>query len=301
MMTKRYRKEIGGIVLLLSFCLVSIVIVNILFLRETQNPIADSVTVDENRFAEGYIEVHVRPRFVDLEQEYVTVGLEFVPHGRFDGGDGLLSMPVEVIVSSVAHDDLHFQPGRRMFPIEVNLDFYEGEVGNYPFDEHRALLEVLVVEQTNVEGVWRSLPTQIAFEGDHHSYHFTDLPLPPSEHGYLGFDIHLKRSPLVIGTAIFLIVTIWGLMIVNIMLFVGVWRDYVKADFSLFGYMSGFIVAMFFFRSMFPDIPSFLGVLSDYLALFWSIVVAAAIAIVVGVKWLVGIFQDEDQQPNSIA
>ena len=301
MLIKRYRKEILGVALFLSFCLTSILVVNILFVRETQHPVADVVTIDEERFAEGYIEVHIRPRFVDLVQEHVTVELDFVPHGRFDEGDGLLSTPVEVIVSSVDHDDLRFPAGRRMFPIEVDIDFYEGEVDNYPFDEHRALLEVLVVGQTNAEGTWHSLPTQIAFEGDHHSYHFTDLPLLPSEHGYLGFDIHLQRSPLVMGTALFLMITIWGLTIVNLLLFVAVWRGYVKADFSLFGYMSGFIVAMFFFRAMFPDIPAFLGVLSDYLALFWSIVMAAAIAIVVGVKWLVGIFRDEDQQPNAIA
>ena len=43
---------------------------------------------------------------------------------------------------------------------------------------------------------------------------------------------------------------------------------YVKADFALFGYMSGFIVAMFFFREMFPDIPPFLGVFSDSLSIF---------------------------------
>ena len=49
--------------------------------------------------------------------------------------------------------------------------------------------------------------------------------------------------------------TIWGLTLVNLALLVGVLMNRIKADFGLFGYMSGFIVAMYFFREMFPDVP----------------------------------------------
>jgi hypothetical protein len=59
-------------------------------------------------------------------------------------------------------------------------------------------------------------------------------------------------------------------------------------------------VALYFFRQMFPEIPPFLGVFSDYLSLFWAILVAAAIAMIVAVKWLISVFKDEDGVPDSI-
>ena len=87
---------------------------------------------------------------------------------------------------------------------------------------------------------------------------------------------------------------------VNLALLIGVLYGHIKADFSLFGYMSGFIVAVYFFRQMFPDIPPFLGVFSDFISIFWAILVAAGIAIVVALKWLIEVFKNEDGQPDSI-
>jgi hypothetical protein len=295
-----YKKGIVGALLLLVLCFASVFIVNEIFITEEGGSITDIVTTNESLFSEGYIEVNVRPRTIDLESEHVIVELDFIPHGQFDQGDGLLSTDIEVVASSDDLADFKFQAGRRMFPVEVEVSFYEGEIDRYPFDEHRALLEILVVESTSADGNWHSVPTKINFVGKHHSYSFVDMPLPSSEHGYLGWDIHMKRSPLVIGTAVFWMAIIWGLTVINILLFVGVLMGYVKADFSLFGYMSGFIVAMFFFREMFPNIPSFLGVFSDYLSVFWAILVAAGVAIVVAIKWLTGVFKNEDKEPDSI-
>ena len=64
--------------------------------------------------------------------------------------------------------------------------------------------------------------------------------------------------------------------------------------------MSGFIVAMYFFRDMFPDIPPFLGVLSDFMSVFWAILVAAGIANIVAIKWLIALFKDDDGEVDSI-
>jgi hypothetical protein len=300
MNAKKYQKGILGIVLLLVFCFVIVFVVNEIFITEKGGSVTDVVEADKSHFSEGYIEINVRPRFIDLESEHITLELDFVPYGRFDAGDGLLSTPVEMEISSDDQADLQFQAGKRMYPVEVEMDFYEGEIQNYPFDEHRTLLEILVFEKTSADGNWQNAPTKLNFEGAHHSYSFTDMALPLSEHGYIGLDIHMKRSPLVIGTAIFWMATIWGLTIINLTLFVGIFKGYVKADFSLFGYMSGFIVAMFFFREMFPNIPSFLGVFSDYLSIFWAILVAAGIANVVAIKWLIEVFKNEDKEADSI-
>ena len=57
-----------------------------------------------------------------------------------------------------------------MYPREITLDFYEGEVQEYPFDEHHALFEIVVSEKITTDGDWTSVPTELDFFGYHHGY-----------------------------------------------------------------------------------------------------------------------------------
>ncbi len=299
-MFKKLKKEILVLLLILMLCCVAVVLVNEVFLHEEGDKAAEVQTTDIAHFDEGYLEVDAHVVLVDPVAEQLTLELEFIPYGRFDEGDSLLAIPLEMDISGLAGETVYFDAGKRMYPLEVVVDFYEGEVDEYPFDQHRALFEIVVSEGASADGDWQSVPTELDFLGHHHGYSFEDVPLPPSPHGYLGYDIHVKRSPLALGTVIFWMLTIWGLTLINIALFVGVFMGRVKADFGLFGYMSGFIVAMYFFREMFPDVPPFLGVMSDYLSVFWAILVAAAIANIVAIKWLIEVFKNEDGEADSI-
>ena len=299
-MFKKFRKEIILTAVVIMLCCVTVLTVDTVFLTEEGDHEAEVEFVDQEHFGDGYIEVVAHVVLVDPVEEHLALELEFIPHGRFDEGDGLMSVPLEVDVSSLSGEPIFFEAGRRMYPHEVILEFYEGEVEEYPFDEHRALFEIVVADEITADGVWTSIPTELNLLGFHHGYAFHDETLPPSPHGYLGYDIHLTRSPLVIGTALFWMATIWGLTLVNLAILVGVLLGRVKADFGLFGYMSGFIVAMYFFREMFPDIPPFLGVLSDFMSVFWAILVAAGIANIVAIKWLIALFKDDDGEVDSI-
>lgn len=58
-----------------------------------------------------------------------------------------------------------------------------------------------------------------------------------------------------------------------------------EVDLGLFGYMSGFIVALYFFRQIFPNVPPFLGVFADYAAFFWAELITAGVSIGLAVKW----------------
>ncbi len=299
-MFKKFKKEILAIFFVILLCCITVIVVDSFFLREEGDHVAEVEAVDDAHFADGYIEVDAYVGLVDPVNQHMVLELNFIPHGRFDEGDGLLSTPLDVEVSSIAGETISFSAGKRMYPHEVDIAFYEGEAEMYPFDQYRALFEIVVTEDFDKDGHWHSVPTELDFYGAHHGYAFQDEALPASTHGYLGYDIHLKRSPLVLGTALFWMGTIWGLTLINIALFIGVFIGRVKADFGLFGYMSGFIVALYFFRDMFPDIPPYLGVFADYMSIFWAILAAAAIANVVAVKWLIAVFKDEDGEPDSI-
>lgn len=295
-MFKKFRKEIIATALIILLCCLVVVAVDALFFTEEGDKHAEIVVTDEAHFAEGYIQINAHVIGVDPINEHLLIELDFVPHGRFDEGDGLLSTPLEMDISSIGNGEVSFSAGKRMFPVEVELDFYEGEVEEYPFDKHRALLELVIFEDFSADGAWTSVPTELDFLGHHHGYLFEDTALPVSKHGYIGFDVHVQRSHLVVGMSIFLMLTTWGLTLVNLVILVAVLMDRMEATFSLFGYMSSFIVGMYFFRMLYPEIPRFFGVFVDYFAFFWSVLTAAVIANVVAFKWIMDVYKKEDGQ-----
>jgi len=277
MLFKRLRQYVPFLGILL-ICIVAVFSVDYLFMNESGDQQAEIVATEHEV---DYIEVDAHVIHVDPVNEQLTFRLDFIPHGRFDAGDGLLAVPLEVSVSSIGAEQLHFESERRMFPHEVVVDMFEGQVENYPFDSHHAVFEILVVE----EGKPQSVPTELDLIADHHGYAFIDKAQPKSSHGYLGYDLYVKRSSLVIGTVLFCMVIIWGLTIVNMFIFWLVLKDKMEVDLGLFGYMSGFIVALFFFRQILPDVPPFLGVFADYAAFFWAELITAGISIGLAMKW----------------
>jgi len=296
----KFRKEIMLGVVFLLLCGLSAFGVTFMFSHEEGTKSPRTVRSDETAFGAGYIEVNVHVTNIDPVASHLNVELEFVPHGKFDEGDGFLAVPIILMVDSTSESHIEFSAGEKMRPVELTFDFDEGEASAYPFDEYKTILEVRLAEQTSPASELVNIPTELSVYAFHHNYELDAKSKPIDSHGDMTFDIHVQRSALVRGTAIFWMIIIWGLTIVNLALFIGVLRGYVKPDFSLFGYMSGFIVAIYFFRQMFPDIPNFLGVFADFASILWAILVAAGIAIVVAIKWLITIFNNEDGEADSI-
>jgi len=271
-------------------CIISVVFINSAFMREEKGK-PDIVGEQTGLFQDGYIETKIDVLRIDPVESRLVVELSFSPHGRFDAGGGVLAVPLEVDVSDVNGDPISFLAGRLMSPHEAVIDMHEGDVSDYPFDKHRALVEILVLEKT-ADDKWTSVPAQLDFSGHHHGFVFQDKPLPASSHDYIGYDILLKRAPLVIWTAIFCMIIMWGLTLVNLFLLWGVLRGQMQVDLGLFGYMSGFLVAMYFFRQILPDIPPFIGVFADYLAFFWVELIAAGVSIIFAGVWFRGLISE---------
>ncbi|GAB4547266.1 MAG: hypothetical protein Fur002_23080 [Anaerolineales bacterium] len=291
----KFKKEILYIVFLVLLCGLSAYGVNFIFAHEEGEKTPQTIRFGEGDFYQGYIEINAHVLHIDPVSSRISVEMEFVPHGRFDAGDGFLGEPLLLFTDSVSLARFDFPAGEKIHPLELTFDFYKGEAADYPFDEYQAMLELRV---TNEESA--AVPIEFNLHAYHHNFALSAQALPIDSHGNLVFDLGVKRSLLIKNTAIFWMLTIWALTLVNIAVFVGVLTERVKADFGLFGYMSGFIVAVYFFRQMFPEIPPFLGVYSDFASIFWSILVAASIATVVAAKWLIYLFKKEDGEPDSI-
>jgi len=273
--------------------------VNFIFTHEEGAKTPQIIRTGESNFEQGYIEVNTHVLSIEPVDGHINIEFKFIPHGRFDAGDGFLAQPLRFYADSASFSHLEFPAGEKIHPLELTFDFDEGEAADYPFDVYKTVLEIQVLS-IKEDGATEPAPAEFNFYAYHHNFAINADALPMDTHGDMTFNLLAQRSPLIKGTAIFWMITIWGLTLINLAVFVGVLLGHVKSDFGLFGYMSGFIVAVYFFRQMFPEIPPFLGVFSDFASIFWSILVAAGIAIVVAAKWLIELFKNEDGEPDSI-
>jgi len=269
--------------LVLIICAISVIFVNGTFVREKTSQEMEIASEQEDRFGDGYLEVTAEVIRVDPISSRMILELRFILHGRLDAGDGVLAIPLEVDVSDVNGDPISFMAGRRMSAHEAVINMHDGEVDDYPFDRHTARVEILVMEKSGE--AWVSAPAQFDFSGNYHGFLFQDTLLPDNSSGYIGFEVHLIRSPLVRWTAIFCMLIMWGLTVVNLFQLWAVLTGRLQVDLGLFGYMSGFLVAMYFFRQILPDIPPFIGVYADYLAFFWVELITAGISIIFALVW----------------
>jgi multisubunit Na+/H+ antiporter MnhE subunit len=77
----------------------------------------------------------------------------------------------------------------------------------------------------------------------------------------------------------------WALTIMNLLMLWAVLTRRMEVDVELFAYMSGMIVALYFFREVLPDAPPFLGVFADYAAFFWAELITAACSVIFALIW----------------
>lgn len=92
----------------------------------------------------NHVEVFVKLVSVDPIKGDASARLDFVPHGDLtpDNG-GTLSRDIKLLVNSATGKQEHvFERGKRMNPVDVTVNLYDGAVTDYPFDHHKAYLEM---------------------------------------------------------------------------------------------------------------------------------------------------------------
>jgi len=91
----------------------------------------------------NHIEAFVKILAVDAVKGDVSARVEFIPHGSFAKEDGTLARNLKLNVNSATGKQEHeFPKDKRMNPVEVVISLYDGQVTDYPFDNHLAFLEL---------------------------------------------------------------------------------------------------------------------------------------------------------------
>jgi hypothetical protein len=112
----------------------------------------------------NHIEVDVKLVSIDPNKGDMTARLEFVPKGHFskDGGRTLERDLKLFVNSATGKQELDFQKGTRMNPMEVVINMYDGLVTDYPFDHHQAFLELYFLPANSESGKDKKKPIEAA-------------------------------------------------------------------------------------------------------------------------------------------
>jgi hypothetical protein len=92
----------------------------------------------------NHIEVDVKLVSIDPNKGDLVARLEFLPKGSFTTDEGsTLARDLKLYVNSAnGKQELDFPKGKRMNPMEVVVNMFDGLVTDYPFDKHSAFLEM---------------------------------------------------------------------------------------------------------------------------------------------------------------
>lgn len=95
----------------------------------------------------NHIEVDVTLVSIDPNKGDIVARLEFLPKGIYTKDEGVtLARDVKLFVNgATGKQETDFPKGKRMNPMEVVVQMYDGLVTDYPFDKHNAYLEMYFV------------------------------------------------------------------------------------------------------------------------------------------------------------
>ena len=94
----------------------------------------------------NHIEVDVTLVSIDPNKGDIVARMEFLPKGGYTKDDGTLARDVKLFVNgATGKQETDFPKGKKMNPMEVVVQMYDGLVTDYPFDKHKAYLEMYFV------------------------------------------------------------------------------------------------------------------------------------------------------------
>src|SRR6266545_2922852 len=110
-MSSKLRTELILAVIVLVICSLSVFFVNSTFVHEEEKQVVPAEKTVDLQAQNDYVEVEAEVIGIDPVAEQVTLRVRFIPHGRFDSGDGLLAVPVQIDFSDLTGSSITFEAG----------------------------------------------------------------------------------------------------------------------------------------------------------------------------------------------
>ncbi len=236
----------------------------------------------------AYVQVFARVMSVDAIKGEMVVRLQFEPQGSLVGEDGVSPNQdlLMYINSATGKSRQDFPKDESMTPHDTVLDL-DGGFWEYPFDAHAAYLEIVLSEvQTGEQEAAaqdEAVPLAIEFLGDVGGYSISASE-QQAETGYSLINIQVERSTSVVAFAVLIMVLQWMLALCAFGVMV-VWTRGRQFEVTMFGWMGALLFALIPLRNAMPSVPP-VGVLSDFLSFYWSLIIISVSMVVSVTTWL---------------
>jgi hypothetical protein len=191
----------------------------------TEVPISEAGGKDPNR-----VEISMKLLGMDAIKGDATARIEFAPKGNLvDPVEGTLLHPLKFYVNSAnGKQEVEFAKGKRMPPVEVVINTYDGNVTDYPFDEHKAEVELYLTPGKSDEKKAADKPAAaeetadakkdeapedvsitVDFVGSLPGYKIATQNSKESDPNYVLFNVDFDRSPTAVFFSIFSASLMW--------------------------------------------------------------------------------------------
>ena len=274
----------------------------------------------------NHIEVAVKLMSIDPNKGDIVARLEFLPKGSYTTDEGLtLARDVKLFVNgATGKQETDFAKGKRMNPMEVTVQMYDGLVTDYPFDKHNAFLEMYFVpgkeekkpadaakpaaaapaptpapatdedeEPTKAaekkaeveEKDDDQIPIGVDFSASISGFKIDAVKAKESTDDYVGIDMTVSRAATTKFFSFFVMVMMWGLTISVLLMTLSVVLRGRKVELAMFSFSAALLFAFATVRNAQPGTPP-IGTYSDFISFFWAEVIIALCLVLLVFTWL---------------
>jgi hypothetical protein len=271
-----------GAVLVAILVIFAVVYVLVVRFYNAEGGIAINGGMDETFNAD--LVVNIEPLSVDAVGDSATLRLTFTsPSGSLLDEDGRLTRGVRVSISTSDGPDEFVFPSGTVFgraDVEIGMD---GQVANYPFDEHDALVGIYIERyETNLNGdkvFDGGEPFGLTATGGVNGWN-TSVTLPTTTSDGALFAVSFDRafSNQLFAIVLILLGTVLSLLalIVGIRVFTG----HQRLETVLLAWTASLLFALPLLRSYLPNSPP-IGAAIDIYIYLWVIIMAMLAAVLI--------------------
>jgi Domain of unknown function (DUF4436) len=223
------------------------------------------------------LEVQAAIQTVDPIKGEMSVRLDFTAHGNsLLNQDGTLLQEINILINSTTKNEVVFKRGQRLSAVEITTSLYDGQYTNYPFDRHRADLEVSAWINGTADDRLEYLPLQLELASTVYGFRLQANQDPESQadKGYLAVQLGIARAATTTVWALFVMFLLWAMALAVVAVTHSFATGQRKLEFGAFTWMGSMLFAFVGFRSAAPGVPP-IGALIDVLAFFWAELIVA--------------------------
>ena len=237
--------------------------------------------------------------------------IAFEPKGNLvSEEDNTLKKSIKFFINSAnGKQEIDFAKGKRMPPVEAVINTYDGNVSDYPFDHHKAEVELYLTpgkeepkkagekppasnpsaeesaSAKKEEDEPEDIPLVVDFYGSLPGYKITTEVSKETDENYALFDLSFERSSTGIFFSIFIGVMMWALSIGVLFLVLSVVVRKRKPEIAMCSLMAALLFAFYAVRNSQPNVPP-IGVFSDFISFFWAEIIVAACLLIGTFTWI---------------